>query len=437
MELVSAITACMADAAGANDSFRLLVGIHTDVGWEQMLVLAPLSISLMGQIMQLASGLHDEPIDKNPGRLIQFPDSFNATLMQVINTVHRVFREAHNHMEKISTLMFRVPSDVRETAQMLNMSASVDIDIDRVLPVYVERIRVAAEQGEKLSREVECSFDHLMELINQVLVAVTTRARYEQLKLMDDTRGQLEMLKEHKEDDKKRLEREMVHEMEAIRRANERMPSGWSMLFMDLVESMFLLSRTASQRSVINARNMERRAEERLQDTRRQYQQTAEQIVNINDQINDIPNLSVANPTRNAAVKLLKNGLDALTQLRTHWAHLVVHFQRINRLIVFKPDKFVSHKGCASPFTTEFLLVASQLAYLASNIADKYLDASNRYVMDNIASLEQMIVHPDQVASQHCELVESCKEATEGILSMVKLEKDLRISELAKKQIYL
>ena len=90
------------------------MGSGTDVGWEKLLALAPLSISLMGQVIFVATSLQDYAIDKNPGALIKYPESFQATLMQVCNSMSMAFREAHGYMDQIRLRMQQVGWRTRE-----------------------------------------------------------------------------------------------------------------------------------------------------------------------------------------------------------------------------------------------------------------------------------------------------------------------------------
>lgn len=217
--------------------------------WEDSLSLAPISIGLLGDLMILSSQTKDFPIDGNvPLRgilYVKYPKSFRATLVQIGNEAQTAFMVAHNHMDKIRLLTAGVPDYMKEATEIL-VTGDEEL-VSRYLPAPMIRIREAANFSVSLSMAVVWQFERVINLTAEVLEMCTSEKGLQEAKLEKTTREQkrvnltlplfqqmVEQLNSSIAKDQAVIERAE----EDMRKALQKMPSGWEMIAMDFVQTL-------------------------------------------------------------------------------------------------------------------------------------------------------------------------------------------------------
>jgi hypothetical protein len=133
-----------------------------------------MGIAVMSQLLICSSRVTDfqiDKIDREAIPLIQHPDSFRTTLVQIANEAYNAFMKANINMEKIKSQMAKVPSYVKDCVKIIKSDNKVAIE--RLLPRRLECIKQVADGGQKLSAKVSQAFDFIGQLNPQVLLAIT------------------------------------------------------------------------------------------------------------------------------------------------------------------------------------------------------------------------------------------------------------------------
>lgn len=184
-----------------------------------------MGITYMSQLMICASRIEDIDLDKSVEKfpLIRHPESFRTTLVQISNDAYDAFRKAHSNMEKIQFQMVQVPGYFNDSLQVIKTNNKVAIE--KLLPLRLKRIKEAAENGEKWSKEVSEYFENLMKLIGQVLEAIplsiTSITENTRKSIEDAIKQEKERQEEAKIKERKYLEEQRNYLEESSRKAQE------------------------------------------------------------------------------------------------------------------------------------------------------------------------------------------------------------------------
>lgn len=157
-------------------SSRHAVSKEIDVNWEQLMSPASKGMLSMSQLLISASHIDGININHNPGRLIQHPESFRASLTQISKKACICFMTAHNKMDNIRTEMVYVPEEIQKCVEIIQ-SGKKD-SLEKLLPNSFLRIQQAVEKCSRLANQVANDFDQLIELIGQVLEATSATISY-------------------------------------------------------------------------------------------------------------------------------------------------------------------------------------------------------------------------------------------------------------------
>ena len=155
--------------------------------WGKLLAPAPVAISILGQLILMSTQVRDFRIDNPPPipgfKLVKYPNSFRATLVQISQSGHSAFRKAHTNMDEIRVLYDTVPSRVKDVVRYL-LSKNHNVIKYRLYPT-LDKISSVAEKSEKLSKAVVTEFEMVIELIDEVVVAAKSTQGGVEIKLDD------------------------------------------------------------------------------------------------------------------------------------------------------------------------------------------------------------------------------------------------------------
>jgi hypothetical protein len=90
-----------------------------------------MGIAVMSQLLICSSRVTDfqtDKIDREAIPLIQHPDSFRTTLVQIANEAYNAIMKAHINMEKIKSQMAKVPSYVKDCVKIIKSDNKVAIE---------------------------------------------------------------------------------------------------------------------------------------------------------------------------------------------------------------------------------------------------------------------------------------------------------------------
>ena len=182
-----------------------------------------------------------------------------------------------------------------------------------------------------------------------------------------------------------------------------------------------------------------------LQAAKDDFKEASKKMCEANEQItNSIEELGKINLDKinfDDIKKLLMRNLKILGKVKTEWGKLVRFFQKIANIIEFAMEenvkKFVSDAGKIQQRAIEYKLSdmhrdilyqnannANKLAFVVSNLSGMYCDVSDNHIMDQIASLGQlMALDPEKerkaIESKQGELEQQAKAACSSIKDIV------------------
>ncbi len=133
-------------------------------------------------------------------------------------------------------------------------------------------------------------------------------------------------------------------------------------------------------------------------------------------------------------IDLLKIGLKELGGLHKQWARVTRHFHRLDNFIesitsrnmkIFTEDATdAANNESLFEFLDTYIMTSFQSSYLTYRIAGMYVKVSSRYIIDNLAGMQELISMDESQASKAMKkLKESCEEASVGISVIIGDEK--------------
>jgi hypothetical protein len=409
--------------------------------WSTLLAPAPMGIAVLSQLLIFTSHVADFPInkiDKEKTPLIIHPNSFRTTLVQIANDAYNAFMKAHTNMEKIQLQVAQVPDNVKECVEIIKSGNKVAID--KLVPRRLEFIKQAADDGEKLSKEVCDAFDLLGKLIQQVLLAIAARGGAKEQEIQAAIDANMEEKKKRQSDYVERRKQLLQKEVED----NLRLKNKVQELLIEeqqrsqgFWESIF--SSGEKERKIGNFLRMIEDAEKGLKNAKQDAAKDKEEMEKICDEcIKSLANMKVdgeKNISLEEMVKTLKDGTKLLSDLQENWTGMTEYFISINSYIekVMKKQQnmFVEDTKVAQENTSMINFIANSMKKsLESSIkshrtAATYVKVSNSYIMGPLRSMHGMLaLAPAEMEKAQEELVASCKRACEGIKIMCKEDRE-------------
>ncbi|KNE63313.1 hypothetical protein AMAG_08452 [Allomyces macrogynus ATCC 38327] len=222
--------------------------LAVDAPWEDYLSPAPMCIAILGQLQLVATKRDFSIRDSAPTggfQHIKYPDSFRACLVQVTNNGWRAFNTAHTKMNQVKLLSGGMPDKI-ETIFKILVVGSIE-EVQQVLPLVLSSVSRDAQQCETLAKAVDAEFLAVMELTSELLEVCTNQKGLSEQKLQqaESTLAANKILTEQLAKQEKEQAERVKDLKEASKKAEElfnetvkKMPSGWDIIGMNIVESL-------------------------------------------------------------------------------------------------------------------------------------------------------------------------------------------------------
>ncbi|XP_039213034.1 uncharacterized protein LOC120314232 isoform X1 [Crotalus tigris] len=217
--------------------------------WEEYLMPRPISIALLGELACIAAGQGDFAINLAPPeggyKYMRYPDSFQASLMQVSNSGWHAFSIAHKNMDGIRLLSMSVPEQIKMVMKTLFQD---DLTlIDALLPGQLSSLKSIANECSSLAKAVDNKFYDVICLTEELLeVCMSSKSQYEQG--LTQTKHALEDLKLRKaaaeeaqakaEEYYKEVKNRVTDTFDDYRKAIDSIPTGWSSVILDFTSTV-------------------------------------------------------------------------------------------------------------------------------------------------------------------------------------------------------
>uniref|UniRef100_A0A8C5RLT8 Uncharacterized protein n=1 Tax=Laticauda laticaudata TaxID=8630 RepID=A0A8C5RLT8_LATLA len=217
--------------------------------WEEYLMPGPISIAILGELACIAAGQGDFAINLAPPqggyKYMRYPDSFQASLMQVSNSGWHAFSIAHKNMDGIRLLSMSIPEQLRMIIKTLFQD---DLNlIDALLPGQLSSLKLIANECSSLAKAVDNKFNDVICLIGELLeVCTSSKSQYEQG--LTETKRALEDLKLRKaaaedaqakaEEYYKEIKNRVTETFEDYRKAVDSIPTGWNAVFLEFTSTI-------------------------------------------------------------------------------------------------------------------------------------------------------------------------------------------------------
>jgi polyhydroxyalkanoate synthesis regulator phasin len=170
---------------------------HSDIEfeWEDLMAGGPASINYMSAVMAVASR-KDFPLKADVDyKLVKYPNSFHATLVQVANDMYRALYGAHTSMDKIQANMRQIPSLIKTALKLVTQASSSMTK--SMLPRTLASIGRYANDSATVARASLERFDHLQALLQEI-VEVSTLTNSDNRQIVENLAAEAEKLRENK-----------------------------------------------------------------------------------------------------------------------------------------------------------------------------------------------------------------------------------------------
>lgn len=203
--------------------------------------------------------------------------------------------------------------------------------------------------------------------------------------------------------------------------------------------------KSASQMENENARLRIEQSRQQLNHARKAYEKNVEDMKNSEKELTDIlvkmRKCELEEIDFKTTIKMLKEGLGAMTQVKTQWTKMVQFFQMISNIITVslngKLQGFVKTTSATKElsyndklFSKDLLykqaFQASNLASLVHMISGTYTEVSNNYLMDSVSNLGELMAidkGDKEFQAKRQKMHESCEKAQRGIRKLVEKNK--------------
>ncbi|KAJ7930928.1 hypothetical protein B0H13DRAFT_2309235 [Mycena leptocephala] len=236
--------------------------------WGDLLQPAPLSISLLGSILIIASSTDDFSLNsKAPPGCPPFkwnhalhPDSFKSCLQQMVGDGYTAFETAHKNMEIINNNANQMP-EVIATIVNLVLKGSAQ-DIADLFQNSITDLQTLSQKCRDSAHETETAFREISGLAQEMVLACTYTAGSAEQALAQN-KIQLEVLQVQKDHEKTTLEaakataelmkNSYTKAEEGFQSAIRDIPSGWDLAGMQAVESLTNLAVSAGNAAISHA----------------------------------------------------------------------------------------------------------------------------------------------------------------------------------------
>ena len=220
---------------GSDKKEEMKIMMAPYASWDQFLVPAPMSIALLGQLILVSAESDFSLQDKKNEirfKLLKYPDSFRACLVQVSNKGWRAFNKAHTNMDQIRLHSGNVDGHVRTAVKFLLQGQPQEIEL--MLPNALKSIENIADECVTLATSVEKEFVDVMELVAELLEACTrAKGQHEEdlkemeiaIQVAEQNRKGIEQAQKEAEKKREEMMRQMKDAEKDYKEAIESVPS--------------------------------------------------------------------------------------------------------------------------------------------------------------------------------------------------------------------
>lgn len=246
LEKINAATKSLSKGDSIREEMELVVG--PNASWEDFLTPAPMCICLLGELMAISTTA-DFTLENNPPkdgfRLMKWPNSFRASLTQVVNSGWGAFNEAHKNMDQIRLMSSNVPNHLKDAIKILLQGENEELE--DFLPVPLLAIQDTADRCMALASSVENKFEQVMDLIGEISEAcVGAKGAYENE--LKDVASALAAAQENKKtaQEQKEIAKKAYEQLQkAVTRAEAKydeaidsIPGSWGLIAQNTVEGI-------------------------------------------------------------------------------------------------------------------------------------------------------------------------------------------------------
>ncbi|CAF3937738.1 unnamed protein product, partial [Rotaria sp. Silwood1] len=150
---------------------QILYQPNIDTEWEDMMIGGPASINYVGAVMAIASRKDFSLSLDYKYTLIQYPDSFHATLAQVANEMYRALFGAHTAMNRIQANMRQIPNLLKTALKLITQAGTAMTKA--MLPRTLSNIGQYANTSATDARTAFDKFTYLQDLLHEIFSAST------------------------------------------------------------------------------------------------------------------------------------------------------------------------------------------------------------------------------------------------------------------------
>ncbi len=423
--------------------------IHDIADWSELITPASLSIASLSHLLIARAQLPDfkiDQLDKKKIPLIQDPESFQATLIQIGKESIESFEKARENMLMIQLNTGKIPSYVADCMEYLKSGDKEDVKYS--LQSSLDEIKQVAEEGETLSKEVCDSFNRLGQLVWQVIQATAASLRVNKKEITNKIVGEEEKWRAEatrKQYDKiyksqKKLEEaeEDLTEKKKYLDATRKPNLGLLLVFLGF---------DIKEKSVLYAREMKIEAEELLKKMEKETEEVQKELKKISEENREaLEKLrwdAEKKLNQNETVQILTVVLDYLCKFQEDW---------IRKKICFSNMK-INYKKETLPRCTKFLANAEQVekdvngieqlekslqlllevCYKTHLTAKMYVQICEKYMLISMNQISAMFtLSPSDLIETQNELIASCADLVDGITKMYNNDRAELIRQMEK-----
>ncbi|CAF3441469.1 unnamed protein product [Rotaria socialis] len=147
-----------------------------DDPWERCMIIAPMTIQLLGQLLVVSSKTDVSFQEFSPNRSYKYirnPQSLRATLLQISNDGYQAFLSAHSAMNTIQLNMLQIPKNIKTALKLLAGNSPPSV-LKKLLPQVLQNLEDTGNECVELSNNTRHEFLQVMLLLGEVIEVTTT-----------------------------------------------------------------------------------------------------------------------------------------------------------------------------------------------------------------------------------------------------------------------
>ncbi|EIN05300.1 hypothetical protein PUNSTDRAFT_137982 [Punctularia strigosozonata HHB-11173 SS5] len=280
MNLITVTNAVNAASQGHDINNDQWMNMWCNTNWGDLLQPAPLSISLLGSVMIIASSTDDFSLISDSGdstvpsntttqpastsaqpqvtwQFAKYPDSFKACLQQMVGDGYTAFEGAHTNMTRIQNASGQIPALIAQAVQLvINGSPR---EVQAFLGDQLKGILQLANICQEAALASESAFLDICGLAQELVLACTHKVGTTEQKLVAN-QVHLDVLQVQKDADAQAaqdakkandlMQKSFTQAEDDFHNAVKSVPSGWDLVGMGVVQSLTSLLVSAGNAAI-------------------------------------------------------------------------------------------------------------------------------------------------------------------------------------------